>query len=233
MHCDAGAIIEDSLPGHLLKPMRQHCRALFLAATAMALLLCACDRPQASRADASAIDVFSSPRQESIDQPSPIRREIDGFDLKIVLKARYTLSGIVVGTERYRMGMTGKLVPYDVAVVWGKLVEQDRYRRISWSQDDRWYVWRLERDAGFGTDMIIRNSSNNHLIPANDNLRKAIGLLKQGERAEIRGFLVEVEGKKGNSWYRWSSSLSREDSGSGSCEVIYLTGLKTGGKVYE
>jgi hypothetical protein len=150
-----------------------------------------------------------------------------------VPKARYTLGGIVVGVERYRMGLAGELAPYDAAMVWGKLAEGDRYRKISWSQDDRWYWWRPEAGNDLGNDVILRNSSNNHLIPANENLRKAIGLLKRGDRAELRGYLVEVDGKKGSGWYRWVSSLSREDSGSGSCEVIYLTGLKTGGKVYE
>ena len=51
--------------------------------------------------------------------------------------------------------------------------------------------------------------------------------------AELTGFLVAVHGAKGGQSWDWNSSLSREDRGDGSCEIMYLTRLKTEGRVYE
>ncbi len=39
----------------------------------------------------------------------------------------------------------------------------------------------------------------------------------------LTGYLVQVHGRDG---YRWASSLSRADTGVGSCEVIWVESLE-------
>jgi hypothetical protein len=80
---------------------------------------------------------------------------------------------------------------------------------------------------------VARYSSNTHVIPATPNLARAAKSLHAGDVAELTGKLVFIKGKKGdyNCW--WNSSLSRSDTGDGSCEVLYLERLKTGDHYYE
>jgi hypothetical protein len=42
--------------------------------------------------------------------------------------------------------------------------------------------------------------------------------VREGERVRIDGWLVEAHAPDG---WRWRSSLSRDDTGAGACEVVY------------
>jgi len=46
--------------------------------------------------------------------------------------------------------------------------------------------------------------------------------VRAGDRVRIDGWLVNVEA--GDGW-RWRSSLTREDSGSGACELVYACAI--------
>ena len=70
-------------------------------------------------------------------------------------------------------------------------------------------------------------SSNNHLIPANDVIKREIKKIKRGDYVEIKGYLVDINGSNsGDGSFYWNSSKSREDTGDGSCEVIYVTDIE-------
>lgn len=118
-------------------------------------------------------------------------------------------------------------------MAWGKLLEEDLWKRVSWSQNSRWYLWTYKEGFPQGNDFIARWSSNTHLIPSTPVLRRAIPFLKKHAMAELKGSLVSVHGTKGDKWWDWNSSLSRTDGGDGSCEVLYLTRLKIGDRVYQ
>jgi hypothetical protein len=51
--------------------------------------------------------------------------------------------------------------------------------------------------------------------------------------AELSGELIRIEGHQGGEIVTWRSSLSREDSGDGSCELLYLRRLRVNGKVFD
>ncbi|MNN96270.1 hypothetical protein D3C81_2152230 [compost metagenome] len=46
--------------------------------------------------------------------------------------------------------------------------------------------------------------------------------LQEGARIRLSGQLVRVDGDDG---FRWVSSLSREDTGSGACELVWVEEL--------
>jgi len=62
-----------------------------------------------------------------------------------------------------------------------------------------------------------------HMIPANPVVAKTLARVKREQRISLRGQLVRVEGDDG---FRWVSSLSRDDTGDGACEVIWLEHLE-------
>jgi hypothetical protein len=67
---------------------------------------------------------------------------------------------------------------------------------------------------------VETSSANMHLIPANDQVRQALDAISTGENIRLRGFLVEARAEDG---WRWRSSLTREDTGNGACEIILVT----------
>ena len=71
------------------------------------------------------------------------------------------------------------------------------------------------------------------MIPATSNLRKTLYSLKKNTIVEIEGFLVDVQGEYKRRKVYWNTSLTRTDTGNGSCEIIYVKKIKIGYKTYE
>ena len=63
-----------------------------------------------------------------------------------------------------------------------------------------------------------------HMIPATGEVARALAGIRAGQRVRIDGWLVEVQADDG---WRWRSSTSREDTGGGACEVVYVCGIST------
>ena len=70
------------------------------------------------------------------------------------------------------------------------------------------------------------------MIPATDNIRRALKTINTNDLISIEGYLVNVTGKIKNSDVWWSTSTSRSDSGDHSCEIIYVEKLRINDKVY-
>ena len=197
----------------------------------MLCLLASCG-PSPSGHDAAPIDVLQPPSMEKQD-PREIRVTKDGFEIAITQKASYRVRGIVVSRENYHSGWNTLISPADVALCWGKLAENGTYKKLKWSQGNRWYFWRAGEEFGYNNDFIAQHSSNNHVIPATPNLAKAIKSMKEGDAVEMTGHLVDVSAVRKSENYFWNSSVSTKDHGDGSCEIIYLTQVKVHGKIYQ
>ena len=52
---------------------------------------------------------------------------------------------------------------------------------------------------------------------------QGIAVHRPGERIALAGQLVRVDGDNG---FNWTSSLSREDTGAGACELVWVEQLK-------
>jgi hypothetical protein len=199
----------------------------------VALLLLAGCGPRPTAEDASPIDVSQPPEQTAVDNADPIRLEADGYEFVITPLAHYVLRGVVVSSESYRTGWNSNLSPCDVAVVWGELAADDAWQKLSWSQGGRWYYWRWHGRQPFTNEEVVRCSSNTHVVPASSDVASAARSLTPGDIAELGGELVRIDGRKGQGKVWWKSSLSRTDTGDGSCELLYLRRLRVNGKVYE
>ena len=69
---------------------------------------------------------------------------------------------------------------------------------------------------------IVRSSANMHLIPADAAVAQALRGVRAGQHVRIDGWLVQADAPDG---WRWRSSLTREDSGGGACELVYVCGI--------
>lgn len=159
------------------------------------------------------------------DLAAPVQRDLkDGprFALNGIAAralAEYTVSARLLSVERYRLGRTASLAPLDVALGWGRMTEAAVVDRLDIHQGGRWYFWRYQGAPPLPEDEIVRSSANTHLIPADRAVAKALGRATVGRRVTLRGYLVELAAADG---WRWASSLRRDDSGDGACELLYV-----------
>ena len=120
------------------------------------------------------------------------------------------------------MGREADLSPTDLALGWGPMREEAVVSRLDISQSNRWYHYRWRDAPPIAVDQMVRSSANMHMIPANATVAKALGRVERGDRVRIDGWLVQADAPDG---WRWRSSLSREDSGGGACEVVYVCSI--------
>jgi len=197
------------------------------------LVLLGCGpRPQGTPYS-GAIEINLEPEQDPADDVPEFVFQPHRTKYLIKPRAEYYLSGVVLGKERYVYDRGADIAPYDLAIAWNKLVLTKLYKQLKWSQEGRWYLWRYGEDFPFDNAFVARYSSNNHIIPADPNLRAALGLVRKGENIDLSGYLVNVRQGEGEPEFSWNSSLSREDEGGGSCEVFYVTEIRYQGMSYK
>lgn len=166
---------------------------------------------------------IEGPKQEKIKQET-ITVDIGGIKVDMTKLAKYDITGVVMDTEKY----SDVVGPIDVALAWGNLAKDYNYkdftsyvvrnRTLTWSSNNSNWIEKMG-----GVNAINRNCSNNHLVPANSEVRKEILKIKNDEYIRLTGYLVSLEWKVGNTKHIWGpSSLSRDDSGNNACEIIYV-----------
>ena len=153
---------------------------------------------------------------------SPVPASLKPFrldDASMVPLAGFSVSARVLGREPYRLGREAGYSPLDLALGWNRMTEDAVLGRLSISQGGRWYRYSWQGEPPLPVDEIVRSSANMHMIPADDTVRRALDRISRGDRVRIDGWLVQVDADDG---WRWRSSLTREDSGGGACEVVYV-----------
>jgi len=157
-----------------------------------------------------------APLQTSPDDPAPFRH--DGFT--ITPMAEFSLRARVLGAERYWLDAGASLSPLDLALGWGRMSDPAVYGGLRISQGGRWYRYAWDSDGPpIPLHEIIRSSANMHLVPADPAVEAAMMKATSGDVIELQGQLIRAEDDDG---WRWNSSLSRDDSGAGACELIWV-----------
>lgn len=144
-------------------------------------------------------------------------------DLSVTPLANYSLTAVVLSRSRYRYDAGAKIAPVDLALGWGPMSIAGVINELRISQSGRWYEYSWRNDPPLDPAQIARNSANTHCIPANDDVRRQLLAVKRHELVTLTGYLVEVKRSDG---YRWRSSLSRDDTGGGACEIVWITALE-------
>jgi len=200
------------------------------------LFLCflsGCNRPKLTGVESDEIDTSQDPIQASYKSDEPIIREIKDGHFTMTPVAEYKISGMVVGKETYSTGWDGEISPVDLAIVWGKLAESEYDRYISYRQSNRWYFYQYKEGSPFDNSFVISHSANNHIIPANENIHEAVKTIGGKDVVVLEGFLVNIKGTYKGQPVTWNTSLSRKDTGNGSCELFYVSKVRIDTKVYE
>ena len=136
--------------------------------------------------------------------------------------ADYKIRARVLSKERYWLGQSATFVPYDVAVGWKEMSDSKVLDKLHISQADRFYFYRWDTATQLAPETMIKNSANMHLVAADSGVAARIKSLRRGQIVSLAGQLVRVVFNDGS---EIKSSLSRDDTGPGACEVMWVTSI--------
>jgi hypothetical protein len=131
----------------------------------------------------------------------------------------FEIDARVLSTERYLFDRGAELSPIDLVLGWGPMSDTAVLSQIQISQSQRFYYWHVDAFPIPRRDIEI-HSANMHMIPETEAIKTQLSAIKVGQLIKIEGYLVQVNATDG---YYWKSSLSREDTGAGACELVFVT----------
>lgn len=146
--------------------------------------------------------------------------EKSGFTIKPL--AEFQAEARVLLKERYRFDEGAAIAPVDLALGWGGMSDSGILRHFEFSQSHRFYYWSTP-EFPIPRQAVETQSANMHMIPATPTIEKQLKALRAGSLVRFAGYLVEV--KRDDGWH-WRSSLTRNDTGNGACELVWVETLE-------
>lgn len=184
--------------------------------------------------DVGEIDVSKDPEQTAALFAQPIIVRVHNIDFKLFPQANYKISGIVLAKNTFFIMDAGAdLAPIDVGLAWGKMAEPEYDKYMSYSSQSRFLQWNYNSNFPFTFEFLNSHVSHNHIIPAGENILKAVKSFKNKEKVYLEGYLVNVESEYNGGKFTWNTSLSRYDKSAGACEVFYVKKVRIGNNFYE
>jgi hypothetical protein len=166
------------------------------------------------------VTVGDAPLQSEV--PSSLQSfTLNGSVLKPL--AGFSVDARVLSREDYSLDRGAKLSPTDLALGWQRMDDDAVLSRLSISQSGRWYQYRWQNQPPLPPDEIVRSSANMHMIPASATVARTLASVRVGEHVRIDGWLIEATFPDGG---RWRSSLTRDDTGNGACELVYVCAIE-------
>lgn len=159
------------------------------------------------------------PAQVDLDHGAQLQRG----DVTLTTRAHFDITARVLSRKDYSGGADARLIPTDLALGWGRMSDSDVLAKIDISQSSRFYYWHV-KEFPIPRREIETSSANMHMIPANEDVKRQLEQVRQGELVRITGFLVDAGRADG---WRWKTSLTRDDTGAGACELIYVERVDT------
>jgi hypothetical protein len=136
--------------------------------------------------------------------------------------AKYQITAVVLRGERYRFAPLSDLCPLDLALGWGPMSMAYALNELKISQHGRFYFYSWKNESPLEPGQMARNSANTHCLPADDKIRSQLLAVKRHDLVTLTGFLVEATTPDGGTW---RSSLTRDDTEGGACEILWVTGV--------
>jgi len=133
--------------------------------------------------------------------------------------ADFTTEARVLSRLRYSSDDGAELSPIDFALGWGRMSDSAVIEQLDIGQGARFFTYRWADEPPIPPSEIIVSASNMHLIPEDIAIERALDRVRAGQVVRLKGQLVKAE--RADGWL-WTSSLSREDTGAGACELFYV-----------
>lgn len=183
--------------------------------------------------------LYQEPLQQEV-KMEPFQVEEGEFAYEIVPRYSYELYGLVVSYHDSESWLDvlhkeDPLNTKDLCVVWGDNIKNGVYQNMKFTHGEFtcYAEFKSDADSSWYSKFSGSQLSNNHLLPKDEYIYKAIKDATTGDQIYFKGYLVNysVRNPQGEIRKR-STSTIRADSG---CEVVYVTDfqiLKKGKSVY-
>ena len=159
--------------------------------------------------------------QEPIQHKSSDTEQIEVNGYRVQPLESFSIMARVLSTKHFSFDRGADISPVDLALGWGPMSDESVLSNIRIKQSNRWYHWQTD-DFPIPRREIETNSANMHMIPANEEIEEKLKAIHEGQIVRINGYLVEVEAEDG---WRWRSSLTRNDTGAGACELVWVESI--------
>jgi hypothetical protein len=167
-------------------------------------------------------ELANAPAQTPTDE-RPFAIDYAGVTYGVEPQFAYELHGLVVsyrlhdGDSRMHRLANDHLNVADLCVVWSDTAFSPTLRNIDFWNGIFTCNFRT-RDADAWARFKANQISNNHLLSAEPAIRERIGNVRIGDQVRVRGWL----GSYGSGANRRGTSTTREDTGDGACETIFV-----------
>src|SRR5215831_19710584 len=138
---------------------------------------------------------------------------------RLTPRAHYDITARILGREDYQFDALSDLIPEDLALGWGPMSDNRVLQAFEITQGARFYSWRPKQTLPIPRQAVIEHSANTHVIPADAVVARQLKRLRVGQVVRLSGYLVNGLRDDGA---HINSSLTRSDSGAGSCEVMLV-----------
>jgi len=138
---------------------------------------------------------------------------------RLTPRAGYDITARILAREDYHFDLLSDLIPEDLALGWGPMSDNRILRAFEITQGARFYSWVPKQALPIPRQAVIEHSANTHVIPADAGVARQLKRLRVGQVVHLTGFLVDAVREDGT---HISTSLTRSDSGPGSCEVVLV-----------
>lgn len=151
-------------------------------------------------------------------EPPPV---FSAKDHTFYARARYEITARVLRKEFYRLDGGANLAPVDLGLGWGPMSDTRIVDQLQFSQMGRFLYWKPNDWTTFPLSPkdTITHAAQVHAIPADADVEHRLRRLRPGQVVTLSGYLVDVRGPGG---FQWHTSLRRDDTGDGACELMWI-----------
>ena len=161
--------------------------------------------------------------------------------------AEYSISAKIKEKNRffYMQWEIDNVALVDYGLTWGDMAKDFYYKKIYANSNQsvmgRMLVFNFKKKYYNSLrnkfDYMLTHVSHTHAIPANKNIKKALIAAREGQTIKLDGYLVDVFSNSLRRFAITSLSLSDEGfnngRGGGACEIMYVTKVQIGDKVFD
>lgn len=163
-------------------------------------------------------------------QATPFTTAVGDITYTITPRAEYEIWGLVVSRhdadtwwDWIHTAWSDRLNVVDLCLVFAENAASGGYVGIDYSSG-QFVCYAQTKSDDIWRRFSLRALSNNHLLADRPSLVARLRDVRIGDQVRIRGWLAEYEHNHGFA-FRRGTSLTRDDTGNGACETIYVQEL--------
>ena len=162
--------------------------------------------------------------QSAFSPPQQFTKTMGNWRFTLTSSYTYTLAGRIIGRHEYPTTLPDGIIPLDLAVVNGDLVQKDLLDFFTFEMGAHTltYSYDIPKAIGLTEEYIDEHISNNHLVFLNATLENEVKQAPEGSCIVITGKLVDIRGTSPEKKYIVNTSTVRDDGYPAGCEIVLV-----------